>query len=152
MPYQKLQSSSALKIIPSDSYDIPNYAPVYTGTPSSVGTYKLIDNTQKFSQNIVGYTVYDLTGTSVSVVLEVQDENTLLLKDDIIGGSDKYAIFPNTHSGCVLYVGNGGSLKVTMSGGSEITFFNVQDGTFLPISVSRVWNTETTATNIVALW
>lgn len=152
MAYQKLQSGAGLTVIPSDKYDIPNYAPVYTGTPSSVGAYKLIDNTQKFSQNIVGYTVYDLTGTSVSVVLDVQNENTLLLKDDIIGGSDKYAIFPNTHSGCVLYVGNGGSLKVTMSGGSEITFFNVQDGTFLPISVSRVWNTETTATNIVALW
>jgi hypothetical protein len=121
MAYQKLQSGAGLTVIPSDDYDIPNHAPVYTGTATSSGTNLLNDT-------------------------------TLALSNDILVNGEDYAVFPNTHSGCVLYVGVGGDIKVTTSGGSVLTFKNVQDGTFMPISVQRVWATDTTATDIVALW
>ena len=55
-------------------------------------------------------------------------------------------------SGVVLYIGTGGNLKVLTSGGDEVTFTNIQDGSFLPVQVLRVFATGTTATNIVALW
>jgi hypothetical protein len=55
-------------------------------------------------------------------------------------------------SGVVLYIGTGGDLKVLTSGGDEVTFTNIQDGSFLPVQVLRVFATGTTATNIVALW
>jgi hypothetical protein len=55
-------------------------------------------------------------------------------------------------SGVVLYIGTGGDLKVLTSGGDEVTFINIQDGSFLPVQVLRVFTTGTTATNIVALW
>ena len=55
-------------------------------------------------------------------------------------------------SGSVLYIGTGGDLKVLTVGNDEITFTNIQDGSFLPVQVLRVFSTGTTATNIIALW
>lgn len=54
--------------------------------------------------------------------------------------------------GCVLYIGTGGDLKVLTVGGDEVTFSNIQEGTFLPVQVVRVFETDTTASNIIALW
>lgn len=49
-----------------------------------------------------------------------------------------------------LYVGVGGDVKVTI-GGQVIIFKNLAAGIIHPIYVSRVWATETTATNLVGL-
>lgn len=49
-----------------------------------------------------------------------------------------------------LYIGNGGDVKVEMRG-EEITFVNVADSTLLPIRVSKVFDSGTTATDIVAI-
>lgn len=52
-----------------------------------------------------------------------------------------------------LFVGVGGDVAVIMSGNLiATTFKNVGDGQILPIIVRRVMATNTTATNIVALW
>lgn len=56
------------------------------------------------------------------------------------------------NNGCVLYVGGGGNLKVLTVSGDEVTFVNIQDGSFVPIQVLRVFSTGTTSTNIVAIW
>jgi len=53
---------------------------------------------------------------------------------------------------CVLYVGTGGNLRVLTSGDDNVTFINIQGGSFLPIQVVRVFSTGTTASNILALW
>lgn len=55
-------------------------------------------------------------------------------------------------SGSVLYIGTGGDLKVLTVGNDEVTFTNIQDGSFLPVQVLRVFATGTTASNIIALW
>lgn len=54
--------------------------------------------------------------------------------------------------GCVLYIGTGGILRVLTAGGDDITFQGVPNGTFLPVQVVKVFNTTTTANNIIALW
>ena len=63
---------------------------------------------------------------------------------------------PDTETrGACLYVGsvaNGSDVKVTMEGGSEIVFKGVTAGSFLPILVTRVWATGTTAEEIRALY
>lgn len=59
------------------------------------------------------------------------------------------------NNGCVLYIGSageGGALRVLTVGGDDVTFYGVQSGTFFPVQVLRVFDTDTTATNIVALW
>jgi len=50
-----------------------------------------------------------------------------------------------------LWVGTGGDVVVTMQGGDTVTFANVPDGSLLPIAVSRVKATNTTAADMVAL-
>lgn len=50
-----------------------------------------------------------------------------------------------------LYVGTGGTI-VAIVAGVAITFVGVGTGTILPIRATRVNNTSTTASNIVALY
>jgi len=57
-----------------------------------------------------------------------------------------------SNNGCVLYVGGAGDLKVDTVGGDAVTFVAVPAGSFIPVQVTRVYATGTTATSIVALW
>lgn len=43
-------------------------------------------------------------------------------------------------------------VKVTTAAGNDITFSHFPTGTFLPVQCLRVWDSITTATNVVALW
>ena len=55
-----------------------------------------------------------------------------------------------THN--ALYVGTGGNVKVNMgTSGTGITFSNVASGQILPIQITQVWQSGTTASNMVAL-
>ena len=51
-----------------------------------------------------------------------------------------------------LYVGTGGDVEVITLNGDTVVFHNVPTGTFMPIQVTRVKATNTTATDIVALF
>lgn len=51
-----------------------------------------------------------------------------------------------------LWVGGAGNVRVTTVGGEDVLFSGVPAGTVLPVSVKRVWATNTTATLIVALY
>lgn len=59
---------------------------------------------------------------------------------------------PPQTTGALPFVGSTGNLKVTMVGGQTVTFTNIPDGTFMPIQVTRIWSTGTTATDILALF
>ena len=50
-----------------------------------------------------------------------------------------------------LFVGTGGNIAVVMADGSTATFTNVPGGFVLPICVTRVNSTNTTASNIVSI-
>jgi hypothetical protein len=66
--------------------------------------------------------------------------------------SDALAVTPsdtaenNCHG---LYIGVGGDVAVKGVGGTAVTFKNVPAGTILPILVTKVMATNTTATNIL---
>lgn len=51
-----------------------------------------------------------------------------------------------------LFVGGAGNVNVEMSDGTDCLFTGVLAGQILPISVTKVNSTSTTATNIVALY
>lgn len=50
-----------------------------------------------------------------------------------------------------LYVGTTGDVAVTMKGGGNVTYPNVPVG-WMPIRVTKVLSTGTTASDIVAVW
>jgi len=50
-----------------------------------------------------------------------------------------------------LYVGTTGNVAVTMEDGSQVTFSTVPAGSVLPLRVSQVLATGTTASNIIGL-
>lgn len=54
--------------------------------------------------------------------------------------------------GCVLYVGTSGDLRVLTEGGDDIVFKNLASGSFIPVQVLKVFSTNTTARDIIALW
>ena len=51
-----------------------------------------------------------------------------------------------------LYIGGSGDIKVTTSGGDTVTLVGVVAGSVIPLRVARVFATDTTASDIVALW
>ena len=51
-----------------------------------------------------------------------------------------------------VFVGGAGTLTVIMEDGTTVEFAAVAASTLLPIQVSQVKNTGTSATDIVALW
>lgn len=51
-----------------------------------------------------------------------------------------------------LWVGGAGDVAVVMVGGETVTFTSVPAGTMLPISVTRVLSTGTSATNILGIY
>ena len=63
---------------------------------------------------------------------------------------DITGINPNTPA--TLFVGTGGNIQVITIGGSTLILKNIADGSFLPIQVTRVMATSTTAEDIIALF
>jgi len=52
----------------------------------------------------------------------------------------------------VLWIGGGGVVRVLTAQGSDVTFTGVLGGAVLPLQVLRVYETNTTATNIVRVF
>jgi hypothetical protein len=52
----------------------------------------------------------------------------------------------------VIYVGVGGTVKVTTPNGDVATFVGVPTGTVLPVQAILVWASVTSATNMVRIY
>jgi hypothetical protein len=90
------------------------------------------------------------------MVATANPDRSLPVKDS--GYHDAVAVTPNdstdlartpTHA---VFVGGAGTLKVDMAGGTTVTFSGITANTLLPISVTRVYATGTSATLILALY
>ncbi len=72
-----------------------------------------------------------------------------------VNAGQNITVFKGSDEPAVLYVGTaaaGATLKVRSAGGDDATFVNIQQGSFIPVQVKRVYKTGTTASNIVALF
>lgn len=56
------------------------------------------------------------------------------------------------NNGCALYIGTPGNVRVKTAGGDILTFVGVYSGQFFPVNVIQVFDTGTTAGEIIALW
>ena len=156
MAYQKLQASRALVVYTSDTINIPNPAGAgISSTTTGAAAGKLIDTTQDFIAAGVkrGDIIYSV-GPIVATVTAV-DSATQLSVTTAVGTSRAYTLY-NTpdipNNGAVLYVGVAGDVDVITAGGDEVTFTGVLAGSFIPVQVTRVKDTSTTASGIIALW
>lgn len=52
----------------------------------------------------------------------------------------------------IIYVGVGGSVKVSTVQGDAVTFVGVLAGGVIPVQVTRVWATGTSATNMLRIY
>jgi hypothetical protein len=51
-----------------------------------------------------------------------------------------------------VFVGGAGDLRVDMANGDTVTFAGLAAGSVVPIQVTKVYSTSTTATSILALY
>jgi len=158
----KSQFSRALTVIKSDDAIIPYPNVAKQGTNTDVGSEQSLVDTSGFflDKNIaVGDVVYNNTNGLAATVTDVYSQTILYLNADIFLSEDQsYVIYQasskntNGNPGCNLYVGGTGDLTVTTIGGDVLTFLAVQAGTVLPVQVIQLWDSSTTATDVVALW
>ena len=152
MAYQKLQVGTGVAVIPSDTVDIPNVGgPSQSGTADGTTANKLVDSTASFTSNLQGYVVYNTTDNTAAYVTGVDSATELSLSADIMASGENYVLYADANPGCVLYVGNTGNLRVLTSSGADLTFVGIPAGSFVPVQVKRVFATDTTATDIIAL-
>ena len=158
--------TSGIKVIPSDSINIPGPQLKFSGVTTADLASKLEDTTaparggfeqtleaapndnQVATQGIqTGDVVYN-TSTArpgVAIVTAIDSNNTLSLSADIFVNAtttrDGYAIYEGNGANVnayQLYIGTGGNIYVTTNMGDELFIENVQDGTVLPVVVARV--------------
>ena len=174
MAYQKLQVSSALKVIPG-FVKIPDPSTVVvldTATDQTLGTgnfailNKLTAVGTKFTEAgiLPGAIIHNNTANISYYVVSVDSDTQLTLSSGGAGGAaDQYSIYTQATKGCILYIGKPGNVQVQMAemNGNYtsanvpldllITFFNMAQGTFMPTQVVMVAK-NTTAADIIALW
>ena len=81
-------------------------------------------------------------------------------KRQVISGSKverAFAITPSdaddlSHPTIAIYVGTAGNIKLDLISGDTITLTNLVAGAWHPICATRVYSTDTTATEIVGAW
>lgn len=164
----KTTFSRALSVIKSDDNVIPSPSLLISSRSTSGGTNLLIDTNANFIVTTptgvqykvnVGDVVYNYdTGLSATIVQVVSNSRLLLSADNIVTTLEYYSIYQQGaqtglgNTGAFLYVGGAGNLSVVTLGGDEVIFNGVPAGTTLPIQVTKLKATGTTATNVIALW
>jgi len=157
MATQKLQVSSAMVVIPSDTVNISNIAGDSVESSATATTAsKLVDTTQDFvALGVkVGDAVVNTTDATSALVTAIDSATVLSISADIMASGELYTLpleKAKSSSSCVLYVGVAGDLKVKTASEDVVTFIAAPAG-FHPVQVVKVFATGTTATNIVALW
>ena len=156
MAYQKLQAGRAWQVNKSDNTDIPNIGITGpSGTTTTGSATQLIDSSATFLTSGVklNMIVVNTTDGTQAVVIGIEDDNTLTVSANIFAASGKnYEIYGESIEGAVLFIGTAGNIKVTTVAGDEVTFSNISSGQFFPVQVKKVFNTGTSADNILALW
>ena len=157
-----IQAHRALKVLPSNDADIPFPAIAQTGTNTAITSFGvLIDSAATFvTKNVTtGDIVYNITDGTAATVVSVSGQTSLTMNADIFTATAKsYIIYVNSsqqtigNQGCVLYIGGPGNITVTTNGTDIVTFVGLNAGQFVPVQVSKIFATGTTATNIIALW
>jgi len=156
MATQKLQVGRAISVIPSNNCDVPFPALTASGQNTAFSGSDFSDGTKDFQVLNVqaGDIVYNTDLSLSATVIRLVNSFTVELNSPIFSGtSEEYQIYKGgNNDGCVLYVGSSGDLRVTTIGGDVVSLVGVSGGQFIPVHITKVWFSGTSASNIVALW
>lgn len=160
----KTTFSRALRVYPSDDANIPSPNVITSGTNTSIVANQLNNSNATFiTDNIqAGDIVYNvITGASATIASPLNQVEIQLNADIFTSSEQEYIIYQASsqtglgNPGCYLYIGSSvqGTIVVTTIGGDVIYFFNVLQGTVLPVQVIKLHATGTENINrIIALW
>tara|TARA_R110002012_G_scaffold233815_2_gene407220 strand:- start:48891 stop:49358 length:468 start_codon:yes stop_codon:yes gene_type:complete len=155
MAYQKLNTSRAWSVTPSDNAPIPQFMlKDSSGTVSTFSGNEITANASEFRTAGVtrGMVIVNTTTNASAIINAIEDSNKLELNAAIFAVGDNFQIYGGQNNGAVLYVGTAGNVRVLTAGNDDVTFSGVQDGSFIPVNCIKVFSTNTTANNILALW
>jgi hypothetical protein len=155
MAYQKLNTSRAWEVSPSDDAPIPQIM-VVDGTQTVVSiSGKTITVDPAIDLVKLGFVrgMIIVKGGDSAIITSVGgNELTLNIPATPFPATSTFNAYGGNNNGCLLYIGGAGNVKVQTAGGDKALFLNVAEGFVLPVNVIQVFATDTTATNIVALW
>jgi len=155
MAYEKLQGRRAIDVIPDDTVIVPSPSDlVASGTADGLAASSLEDSTANFTNSVIpGATVYNTTNNTVAKVTGVSGTVLNLSANIFPVGNEDYKVYNTDNSqGPVLFVGTGGNLNIATVGGDEVLLTNLNNASFIPIMVSKVLSTNTSCSDIIALW
>jgi hypothetical protein len=160
MKFLKTHYGRAIEVIPNNTVNIPNPAGLgTTGVASGPATDRLKDGSATFTTNLLGGIVVNTTDGTIANIIGFVDSTTLELDADIFPiGTESYAIYKSDNNqGCSIYIPAQTPAKLTVLtvGGDVITLIECGDmnsSIILPVSVLKVFSTETDLSNLVALW
>jgi hypothetical protein len=155
MQVNKNQYGRAMRVIPSDTVNIPNPSnKVESGVSTATVVNGLVSSGSGFSTNMIGYIVVNETNNTIANIIGFSSD-TLLLDDDIFVSGDGFSIYSPNETGCVLYIPaqTPANLSVVTVGGDSLRFTlcgSETSHTILPVNVLMVTGTD--LENLVALW
>ena len=162
MAYQKLQVSTAIRVIPSDNVNIPNpSSPNVEGAIQAKGpndeiqfTEDILEGTEFKRGAIIINTTTGVIGTIEAVIAP----GVAAVDTNFYNGSNNgnaIIIYADENEGCIIYIGNtanGANIHVETASGQEVVYENVPQGSFLPVQVVRVNAGLTTVEDLIANW
>lgn len=160
MAYQRLQVTRALPVYSTTTginIPDPDFAGI-SGTSATSGANKLtVAAANTFTADTVqtGFIVENVSTGAYARVTAIDSGTQLSLSGNIFTASgDNYQIYSQSTRGCILYVGGTGNLRVITAAGDDVTYKEIQKGTFLPIQVVRILPpaTGTPAADFIAHW
>ena len=164
MAYQRLQVNNSIDVIPSDTVPIPDPATfVLEQGATNMSVAGIVTGTGFENKGILqGAILYAITSQKAYTVVSVDSDTQLTVTPSSAAlAAEGITIYNRATLGASLYVGGIGNVSVEMasqknagaiSGVNPTIFSNVSQGSFMPILVTRVNDTSTTATLIKALF
>ena len=156
MAYQKLNTSRAWEVSPSDDAPIPQIMVVdglQIVVSISGNTITVDPAIDLVTLGFVRGMIIVAPGGDSAIITSVGgNELTLNIPATAFPPTSKFNAYGGNNNGCLLYVGGAGNVEVKTAGGDKVTFSNVAEGFVLPVNVIQVFATGTTATGIIALW
>ena len=168
------QPTKAVDVIPNDAINIPEPGSYISGTNTGAGTTlddagaTFVDGQTNpagtgYSNKVAaGDVVYEPSTGTIAKVESVDSNIKLTLSaPGLTGGGAAYDIYRGNggvinnkqgNEGFSLFVGTGGNIKVIPASSEDpVILKNVGNNSYVPLQVIRVFNTDTTASDILAL-